>query len=188
MGAMTRTPGRVTSLLREAAAGDSSAEQDLLHLVHAELKRIALRRMRGERKDHTLQPTALVNEAYVRLLRGGPQTWNDRTHFLAVASNVMRRILVDHARRRTAHKSQRLEEPPKPPAVDAAHSPDTILAVDEALAELARSDARQARIVEMRFFSGLTDEEVATVLEISVRTVKRDWAAAKAWLYARLRQ
>ena len=142
--------------------------------------------MRGERKDHTLQPTALVNEAYVRLLRGGEHDWRDRAHFLAVASTVMRRILVDHARRRAAAKRRHADDP-SPPDVGGRHTPEVILAVDDALTRLAVSNPRQARIVELRFFAGLTDDEVASVLGVSPRTVKRDWATAKAWLYERLR-
>lgn len=186
---MANSPGQITALLRQAVGGNHTAEDALLRAVYAELHRLAVRHMRKEGRLHTLQPTALVNEAYVRLLRGGEQDWNDRVHFLAAASIVMRRVLVDHARRRAAAK--RGANPAVGELEDwigaEQHAPETILAVDQALSRLAEAEPRQARIVEMRFFSGLTDQEVADALKVSVRTVKRDWSLAKAWLYTQLR-
>ena len=181
--------GGVTRLLQQAANGDARAESELLRILYEDLRRIAQRHMRGERREHTLQPTALLNEAYVRLMRGARPEWRDRVHFLASASTVMRRILVDHARRRAAVKRG------TPCAdVDVAgladsdgfHSPERVLAVDEALIALAGENARQARIVELRFFSGLGNDEVAAILGVSPRTVKREWTLAKGWLYRRL--
>jgi RNA polymerase sigma-70 factor (ECF subfamily) len=186
---MATEAGAITVLLRQAAAGDGHAEEELLRTLYLELRQLARRHMRNERRSHTLQPTALVNEAYVRLLRGHAPEWKDRAHFFAVASNVMRRILVDHARRRqTAKRGHGVEPEELRDAGDpnGSHSPDIVLAVDQALSALAESDPRKARIVELRFFSGLTEEEVAHVLGISVRTAKREWSVAKAWLYHQL--
>jgi RNA polymerase sigma factor (TIGR02999 family) len=144
--------------------------------------------MRGERDAHTLQTTALVNEAFLRLLGGPPVVWESRTHFFAVASTAMRRILVDYARNRDADKRggewQRvdLEEP----AVVGRDDLAQVIAIDQALTRLASFDPRQARIVELRFFVGLTEEEIAEQLQLSPRTVKRDWRVARAWLQAEL--
>ena len=179
---------RITSLLRRAAGGDAGAEHELLQSLYVELRSLARRHMRAERLGHTLQPSALVNEAYLRLLRGKDRHWQDRVHFLATASRVMRNILVDHARRRTTAKrglgavalevdDNRLE------LATARHPPERIIAVDEALTALGQSEPRRAQIVELRFFAGMTDEEIAGFLRLSLRTVRRDWAVAKAWLY-----
>ena len=182
------TPGRITQLLHRAVAGDPAAEADLLQALYGELHRLARRHMRHERRQVTMQPTALVNEAYVRLLRGADAAWADRVHFFAAASTAMRRILVDHARRRAAVKRgdgvvvEELQEH----AMQVAHSPETVLAIDAALAGLAETAPRQARIVELRFFAGLTEEEIAGLLDISTRTVKREWTRAKAFLYGQL--
>lgn len=182
------TPGPITVLLRRAAAGDLHAESDLLQALYGELHRLARLHMRGERPGHTLQPTALVHEAYCRLMRGADGAWQDRQHFLNVASNVMRRVLVDYARRRATDKrgNGMFANELRDVGMALSHSPELILAVDAALAQLAAINARQARIVQMRFFAGLTEGEIAAVLGISSRTVKRDWNAAKAWLYERL--
>jgi RNA polymerase sigma-70 factor (ECF subfamily) len=181
--------GDVTRLLRHACKGDRGAEAALLGLLYDDLHRVARQQMRGERREHTLQPTALVNEAFVRLMRGATVTWNDRIHFMASASTAMRRVLVDHARRRTAAKRG------QPPVdidladlrgVESPHSADRILAVDQALSALAQVSERQARIVELRFFAGLGNDETAALLDVSPRTVKREWTIAKAWLYGHL--
>lgn len=182
-------PGPVTRLIRQAAAGDRAAEAELLRLLYLDLHRIAQRHMRNERSQHTLQPTALVNEAFIRMMRGSQICWTDQAHFLATASTVMRRVLVDHARRRDAAKRGTPVQDVdlgRFPALESVHSAERILAVDEALVGLATLDARRARIVEMRFFGGLGNEEIAAVLGISARTVKREWALAKTWLYRRL--
>ena len=181
--------GHITRLLREAGHGNSSAEAELLEALYADLHRIARRHMRGERREHTLQPTALVNEAFVRLMRGSEASWNDRVHFLAAASTAMRRVLVDHARRRSAGKRPQLDvdvDIVEVTGLDSPHSADRVLAVDEALNHLAAVSARQARIVELRFFAGLGNDEIAAILDISPRTVKREWTAAKVWLYRHL--
>jgi RNA polymerase sigma factor (TIGR02999 family) len=179
--------GGITRLLREASQGDRDAEERLLRVLYDDLHRMARRHMRGERAEHTLQPTALLNEAFVRLLRGRARTWNDRLHFLGVASTVMRRVLVDHARRRsTAKRGQGAIVLDQCEAADPAagpHSPERVLAIDEALEQLARLEPRSARVVELRFFAGLSNEEIAALLGVSPRTVKREWTAAKAWLY-----
>ena len=185
---MPETSGRITQLLHRAAAGDRDAEGVLLQALYDELHRVARRHMRNERRQVTLQPTALVNEAYLRLMRGADAGWANRSHFFAAASTAMRRILVDHARRRAAVKRGNGAAPEEldDEAGQVAHSPETLLAIDAALAELAQSEPRQARIVEMRFFAGLTEEEIAGVLDISSRTVKREWTKAKAFLYDQL--
>jgi RNA polymerase sigma factor (TIGR02999 family) len=179
----------VAGLLRELARGNKDAEADLMPLVYTELRRIARALMRGEAQRKTLQTTALVHEAYIRLTRGRPVDWADRTHFLAVASTVMRRVLVDQARSRNAQKrggfavvsSELLGEP-----VALTDDADRLIALDRALERLAEVDSRQCRIVEMRFFAGMSVEETAHALDISPRTVKREWQMAKAWLYGEL--
>lgn len=181
-------PGDITDLLRQVRSGNRDAEQALFATVYHELHAMAARRFRSERREHTLQPTALVHEAYLRLLDEKGRTWTNRTHFFAVASRTMRHVLIDHARRQHADKRGagqtfvELGGVALVPTVDL----DNLLRVDNALRKLAECDERQSRIVEMRFFGGLTEEEVAEVLAISVRTVKREWAVAKAWLYAEL--
>lgn len=165
------------------------AEAQLLELVYLELHRMAERLMRSERIDHTLQPTALVNEAYIRLLSGAQGDWQDRAHFFAVAAQVMRRILIDHARANRSDKRggsfKRIDlNEPLPSIIGNA---EELIAVDEALNRLTAWDARQSKIVELRFFVGLSEDEIAEVLQISVRTVKRDWKVARAWLYGELR-
>ena len=160
---------------------------DLVPLVYDELRRLAHHYMRGERPDHVLQTTALVNEAYLRLAGMSRMEWRDRTHFLAMAATQMRRILVDYARERNAGKRG---GDLHVTAIDlAADIPDRgvdVTALDTALDELARFDAQQARIVELRFFGGLTMEETAKALDISPATVGRDWVSAKAWLHHHL--
>ena len=176
----------ITQLLADWRGGDDKALQRLLPLVYDDLRRQARRIFRGERKDHTLQPTAVVHETYVRLLRQREVHWQNRAHFYAVAAHLMRRLLVDHARARAAAKRGRggevsLAEPEsaRPRGVD-------VLALDAALARLAELDPGQARIVELRFFGGLTVEEAAEALGISPATIKREWSMAKVWLYRAL--
>ncbi len=181
----TVSPQEITRLLAEWAGGDRAALDQLAPLVHAELRRIARRQMSGERHGHTLQATALVNEAYLRLAGQGGFEWQSRAHFFAVCAQVMRHILIDHARAHTrdkrgggaAHVS--LDEA----AVAAGERASELLALDEALRALEAVDAQKGRIVELRYFTGLSVEETAEVLKISPTTVRREWRRAKAWLY-----
>lgn len=178
-------PGEVTQLLIELRAGKRDAEAKLVPLVYTELRRLAASYLRGERIDHTLQPTALVHEAYLRLTKLHDVDWQSRSHFFATAATVMRRILVDHARARNANKREggrdavSLEEAL---VVSPARSAQ-LIALDDALNRLAKLDFRRSKIVELRFFGGLSEEEIGEVLGVSARTVKRDWRVAKAWLY-----
>jgi RNA polymerase sigma-70 factor, ECF subfamily len=184
MQPMTIDQGRVTVLLKAMRAGDGNAENDLLPLVYQELHRLAQSYMRRERPDHTLQPTALIHEAYLRLA-GQDVDWKNREHFIGVAAHVMRRVLVDHARAHRAsvrggdRKRVDLEEGV---AVSAERS-DEVLLVDAALERLAKTNLRQARVVELRYFGGLSMEEIAAVLSISLRSAKRDWSLARIWLF-----
>lgn len=179
----------ISILLTTWDARDPEAQARLLALVYPELRRMAAGRMRRERFDHTLQPTALVNEFVVRLCASQHLVWRDRAHFLAVASRAMRRILVDYARAHNAEKRggdsklrmEGLEDIQAPRVVD-------VLEIHEVLEQLAEEDERMAKIVEMRYFGGLQNSEVAEALGVSERTVKRDWELARAWLYARLRR
>ena len=182
------SPGEVTQLLAKLRDGQRDAESRLIPLVYAELRRLAAHYLRGERPDHTLQPTALVHEAYLRLTKLHEVDWQSRSHFFATAATVMRRILVDHARAQRANKREgdrqaiSLEDAL---VVSPSRSPQ-IIALDDALNRLAALDARRGKIVELRFFGGLSEEETGAVLGISARTVKRDWRVAKAWLYNEL--
>lgn len=177
---------QVTQLLREWQQGNANAAGELATVIHGELRRIAAQRLRRERREHTLQPTALVNEAWLRLADMHTD-WQSRSHFLAAAATAMRRILVDHARQRNAAKrglgqdkialDDLLYQVPGP-------MPDErLLALDEALTRLAVLDPRQGTLVELRFFGGLSIEETAAMMNTSTGTVKREWAAARAWLY-----
>ncbi|MEO8372551.1 MAG: sigma-70 family RNA polymerase sigma factor [Candidatus Solibacter sp.] len=174
----------ITRLLHAVAQGDRNAEPRLLELVYSELHRLAAAYMRRERRDHTLQTSALVNEAYLRLLGNGPVCWDNRAHFYVTAAHTMRRILIDHARKRQSAKrsgeAQRVVLDEAMALVD--EDPVRFLDLDAALDRLAELDARQTRIVELRFFAGLNVEETAEILKISEKTVKRDWAMARAWL------
>jgi RNA polymerase sigma factor (TIGR02999 family) len=178
----------ITKLLAAMRRGDPTAEADLVALVYDDFHALAKRYMIHERPDHTLQPTALVNEAYVRLLRDNPAEWQSRTHFFAAASIVMRRILVDHARSRAAAKRPGGRQRVELDEFMASAGPriEQLLILDEALTRLADWDRRQARLVEMIYFGGLTESEAARVMGISERTVKRDWRAARAWLQSQL--
>lgn len=173
-----------TVLLRSTATGDPTAPAALLPLVYEELRGLAAAYLAGERPDHTLQATALVHEAYLRLVDQTRADWKDRAHFRAVAATVMRRILIDHARSRGRQKrqagGQRLSF--EAALAISAEPNEDLLTIDEALTRLAERDARKARVVELRFFGGLGVDETATVLGVSDRTVKNDWSFAKAWL------
>lgn len=187
---MDRKQGEVTEILRELRRGSLDAHDRLVPLVYRELRRIAAAHMRRESAAHSLQPTALVHEAYLRLIKVTQVDWQDRAHFFSVASTLMRRILVDYARANRAHKrggdekTLWLDEELMP---SPGRAPE-IVAVDDALNKLAKVEGRPAKIIEMRFFAGMTEEEIADVLGISTRTVKRDWRMAKAWLFHELSQ
>ena len=179
-------PDELTRLLDQTVKGDEEAAASLFAMVYDELRRLAAAVLRHERQDHTLQPTALVHEAYLRLADEPHGRWENRAHFLAVAARAMRRILVDHARGRNAQKRgsgavRFALEDVEPAASGSAPDLDLVI-LDEALARLSVLDARQARIIELRFFGGLTVEETAAAISASPRTVKRDWQIARAWL------
>jgi RNA polymerase sigma factor (TIGR02999 family) len=178
----------VTQLIADWQRGDQGAFDRLLPLVYEELRRVARARLRSERAGHTLQTTALVHEAYVRLVDLDRMTVRDRTHFFAMASRLMREILVDHARRRNAHKRGGGAEMIRLDEANPAVGGDTIdlIALDEALSQLAAFEERLCRVVELRFFGALSIAETATALDVSPATVERDWVVAKAWLHQRL--
>ncbi len=181
---METDPGDVTKLLLQIRRGNRGAEQALIQLVYAELRRIAARALRKERAAHSLQPTLLVHEAYLRLTRIQEVDWQGRSHFFAVSATLMRQILVGHARKRQALKRPAADNSisiheETLPAPGPSHD---ILAVDEALDRLALVDPRQCKVVEMRFFAGMNEEETGQALGISPRTVRREWRMAKAWL------
>lgn len=184
---MDSEKGEVTVLLARLATGDRAAEEALLPRVYGELRRLAQIHLRSERAGHTLQPTALVHEVYLRLCRQERVDWADRCHFFRLSARLMRRILIDYGRNRNALKRGdgrvRVE-------LNDCHVPQDQLALalelDDALTRLAKKRPRQAEVVEMRFFAGLTEEEIATVLGVNVRTVKRDWLMARAWLHEQL--
>jgi RNA polymerase sigma factor (TIGR02999 family) len=180
----------ISIILKDWSAGNRDSADVLLSLVYDELRKLAARYLSRERSGHTLQPTALVHEAYMRLVDISDIKWQDSAHFFAVSANVMRHILVDHARAKQAEKrgggAQRiaLED-----AISLSQETDVdVLAVDEALQELATFDELQSRIVELRFFGGLTIEETAHVISKSPATVKREWSMAKAWLHSKLKK
>ncbi len=185
---MCADKGEVTLLLNAMQSGDPTATGKLLPLVYTELHRLAANYMRRERAGHTLQPTALINETYLRLT-GDTINWQNRAHFMGVAANIMRRVLVDHAR---AHKAgmrggnlQRVELE-EGLAITKERSSE-MLALDDALQELEKVNPRQAKVVEMRYFAGLSVEEVAATLQIGTRSVEREWALARVWLFERIR-
>lgn len=175
---------RITRLVAETAAGDADAADVVFPLVYDELRRLAASALRRERAGHTLQPTALVHEAFLRLVNSPETPWESHAHFVAIAARVMRRVLVDHARRRKAFKrgTGEVRVPLDDVDVPAATLDVDLVALDEALARLATFDERQARIVELRFFGGLSVPETAVLIGASERTVKRDWQVARAWL------
>ncbi len=174
----------ITHLLKEWSDGDQGALDRLTPLVYEELRQQAARYLRRERPGHTLQTTALINEAYLRLIDIRDVRWQSRAHFFAIAANLMRRILVDHARRRDAEKrgGTQIRLTLNEVFAAAKETELDLLAIDEALDRLTKLDAQQARVVELRFFSGLSVEETAAVLGVSPKTVKRDWSVARAWL------
>ncbi len=180
----TMSPQKLTQLLSAWGKGDRSALEKLLPLVHAELRRIARRQMSHERPGHTLQATALVNEAYLKLAGQQEFEWQNRAHFFAVAAQVMRHILIDHARAHARDKrgggaiQVSLNE-----AAEVEEQAEQFIALDEALRTLEHVDPQKSKIVELRYFGGLSIEETADVLNISPRTVRREWQRAKAWLY-----
>jgi RNA polymerase sigma-70 factor, ECF subfamily len=186
----TSASAEITGWLARWREGDEGARDRLFAIVHPQLRQLAARALRRERRDHTLEPNAVVNELYLRLIGGQPLSFQDRAHFLAVAAQTMRRILIDHARARTAGK--RGGEQQRVPlsaidAWDASTSSEELIDLDDQLSALAAADPRAAQVVELRFFGGLREEDVAAVLHVSVITVKRDWKAARAWLATRLR-
>jgi RNA polymerase sigma factor (TIGR02999 family) len=180
--------GQITGLLRAWSDGDETALEQLIPLVEADLRRLARAYMARERRGHTLQATALMNEAVVRLVDARKIRWEDRSHFVGIAARLMRRVLVDHARSHRAHKrggaairvtlTDRVALAPEP----ALH----LLALDSALEKLARDDPRKAKVVDLRYFGGLSVEETAHVLHVSPDTIKRDWRLAKLWLLREL--
>jgi RNA polymerase sigma-70 factor (ECF subfamily) len=181
---------QITELLRLFSQGDPSAEATLVKELEVELRKLAISCMKSERKDHTLQPTALVNEAYLRLVGQRGKQWKNRNHFLAVATQVMRRILVDYAR---AHRSAKRGHVCATSSVEEIGTKgdqwsEPLIDLDAALDRLASLDPRQARIIELRFFGGLTEAEIAAMIGVSERTVKREWKAGRAWLYGELHQ
>ncbi len=185
---METAPGEVTQLLTRLQAGDSNVRERLLELVYEELCRLAAARMRSERNSHTLTPTALVHEAYLRLGDGPEGGFRCRRHFLAIASQAMRRVLVDHARARGAQKraghATSIDDDLNTAKLQ---TDEQLLALDEALDKLKTLSPRQSQVVELRYFGGLAEQEVAEVLGVTRRTVNRDWQVARAWLYARIR-
>ncbi|MHC4652165.1 MAG: sigma-70 family RNA polymerase sigma factor [Planctomycetota bacterium] len=178
----------ITRLLDAVGSGSSEALNELFPLIYEELRNLAAAQMGRERPDHTLQATALVHEVYVRLVGQRSGGWKSRAQFFGVASKAMRRILVDHARQRQAAKrgGARSRLPLDEIVLDFQERGADLQVLDDALTELAKVDSRKAQVVELRFFAGLTAEQVAQVLDISLRTVNRDWELAKAWLYGRV--
>ena len=184
---MATSPGEVTSLLQALRHGDRAAEEKLLPLVYSELHRLARSYMRRERPNHTLQPTALINEAYMGLANATID-WQNRAHFIGVAANAMRRILVDHARAHMAaarggefHQVEWTESLGLP-----AERSRELIALDDALQQLEKLNPRQARIIELHYIGGLSFEEVGAVMDLSTRTAKRDWALARLWLFKQI--
>ncbi|MGA8504677.1 MAG: sigma-70 family RNA polymerase sigma factor [Candidatus Sulfotelmatobacter sp.] len=181
--------GEVTGLLLEYAQGSQEAADKLILVVYEELKRLARHYMRRENPSHTLQTTALVHEAYLKLVRQNDVNWQSRAHFIGVAAQLMRRILIDHAKGRLREKrgGEQVVVPLNEALTFSPERSEEILKLDEALERLSKLDARQSRIVELRFFGGLSIEETAEFLGISPKTVKRDWTVAKTWLRSELR-
>jgi len=178
----------ITSLLSEIGAGDPTAPERLLPIVYDDLRRLAAAYFANERSGHTLQATALVHEAYIRLVNWESVSWQNRAHFFALAAEAMRHILVDHARRRSARKRGSGQRVSFDEGISYGQRPDfDLVDLDEALRSLADLDAMQSKIVELRFFGGLSIEETAEILGVSGSTVKREWATAKIWLYRRLK-
>jgi RNA polymerase sigma factor (TIGR02999 family) len=186
---MDREPNKITQLLIAWRNGETKALDDLMPLVHRELKRIARNFMRRQRVGHTLQTTALVNEAFVRLVDSDKVNWQDRSHFYAISAQLMRRVLVDAARRRNSAKrgGERVQVTLADDVKSAEADQVDVVAIDEALERLAVLNQRHCQIVELRYFGGLTEDEIAETLNVSSRTVRRDWNLARAWLYRELK-
>lgn len=180
--------GEVTVLLRELNAGRRDAFGRLMALIYPQLRLLARSHFRHERSGHVLQPTALANEAYLRLVAHDDHNWQNRAHFLGAASQAMRRVLVDHARGQQARKRDRslMGVPPDDGTIRSDKNAVDLIALDEALADLERLSERQARVVQLRYFAGLTLPEIAAAVGTTVRTIDRDWATARAWLRQRL--
>ncbi len=185
---MADQTGDVTRLLRQIRSGNEDAAAKALAAVYGELREAAARAMRSERLGHTLQPTALVNEAFMRIAGNAGVEWRDRAHFLGVAARLMREILVDYARKHNAAKRGGLRIPLEDSLLISHDRLEEVVAVDEILDRLEKIDPRQGRIVELRFFGGLNVDEVAEVMSVSTATVKREWALAKAWLHRAMTQ
>lgn len=186
---MSERENDVTVMLGAIGAGDASAPDKLLELVYDDLRKLAGAYLQSERSNHTLQATALVHEAYIRLVNWENVSWQNRAHFFAVAAQVMRRILVDHARNRNAGKRDFGQKIALDEAVSFQHEKEVdLLALEDALVTLEKIDPRQAKIVELRFFGGLSIEETAHVLNISETTIKREWTFAKAWFQRELKR
>jgi RNA polymerase sigma factor (TIGR02999 family) len=187
---MNQASKDITQLLLAWGKGDRGALDELMPLVYDELRKLAKNYMRGQRHGHTLQTTALVNEAYLRLVDSSQVKWQNRTHFFAISAQLMRRVLVDFARAKNSLKrgggrvqvtlDEKIEVP--------AEKPIDLVALDEALQKLAEMSERQAKIVELRYFGGLSEEEIAETLKVSTRTVRREWNIAKAWLFRELNE
>jgi RNA polymerase sigma-70 factor, ECF subfamily len=177
-------PHQITLLLERVRQGDEDARAKLAAAVYPELKKVAAGRMRGERPNHTLQPTALVHEAFLRLLASDQIAWQNRNHFFAISAELIRQILVDYARRRRAAKRGNGAQPVDLEEWQAQieERPDLVIEVDRLITRLRSLDERQARIVEMRYFSGMSEGEIGEALGISERTVRRDWNMARAWM------
>jgi len=188
--AMPGASSEITRLLGLITQGQQDAVNELVPLLYRELRALAGKALQSERTGHTLQPTALVHELYFRLVGQTEVKWQDRTHFLAIASSLMRRILCDHARRRHAEKrgNYRKRVTLRDDLVVSGRHQVDVLIIDELLARLATLDARQAQLVELRFFSGLSVEEIAAIMQLSPTTIKREWNSAKAWLHREMRQ
>ncbi|HEY0460827.1 MAG TPA: sigma-70 family RNA polymerase sigma factor [Pyrinomonadaceae bacterium] len=189
MESETRKSQEITVFLKAWSGGNREAADRLMQLVYKELRKLAAKYLQKQHSDHTLQPTALVHEAYMKLIDASQVDWQDRAHFFAVAAQTMRHILVDHARAATADKrGGGVQKIALDEAVSFSEKQDIdLIALDEALQQLAEQDATQSRIIELRFFGGLTVEETAAVLKISPATVKREWAMARAWLYRQIK-
>jgi|RhiMetdeSRZDD1v2_1073273.scaffolds.fasta_scaffold1462178_1 RNA polymerase sigma-70 factor, ECF subfamily len=189
MNAETPASEQITAWLTNWREGDLNASERLFGAVYPQLRRIAARFLHNERGDHTLEPNALVNELYLRLLGAAPIDFKDRAHFFAIAAQTMRRILIDYARARVADKRGGEQQRLSLSAVEGwnpVNRNEDILELDQVLSKLEKADPRAARVVELRFFGGLQEDEIAEVLNISIITVKRDWKVARAWLIARL--
>jgi RNA polymerase sigma-70 factor (ECF subfamily) len=187
MSSKTKPTGTVSHLLKAWGGGDLQAREDLVPLVYEELRERAAAYLRRERQGHTLQPTALVNEAYIRLLGQQRVTWLNRAQFFGVAAQIMRRILVDHARERQAAKRPGGVKVTLDDGVGSVQPLDCeVLMLNDVLQELARLDERQAHIVELKYFGGLSEEEVAAALSLSRATISREWQSARAWMFRRM--